>query len=141
LSAGDGPGMPPAPDMYRCYSPAEPHDGTAHVTATLASVTFQPDLVLENVYEAEADRELGARGRYGFSNINLDRGWLGRDMVGIDVGAAVLALDNYLMDNRVRDIFHSLPCVQEGTRRLGFVQRAASAAGAAAEVPALRNAS
>ena len=35
-------------------------------------------------------------------------------MVGIDAGAAVLALDNYLNDNRVRKVFHSIPCVQRG---------------------------
>ena len=31
LSAGDGPGDPPDEDTYRCYAPATPLDGTAHV--------------------------------------------------------------------------------------------------------------
>ena len=66
------------------------------------------------------DPALALRGRYGFSAVNLDHHWVGHDMVGIDAGAAVLALDNYLMNNRVRCVFHSLPCVMPGLQRLGF---------------------
>jgi hypothetical protein len=120
LSAGDGPGDRSAPDRYRVYSPAGLIDGTAHLTASLASVAHAPGAVLENLWEAEQDRQLGARGRYGFSNVNLDRHWVGRDMVGIDAGAAVLALDNYLMADRPRTLFQSLPCVRGGMVRLGF---------------------
>jgi hypothetical protein len=124
LSAGDGPGVPPASDTYRCYAPAEPLDGTAHLTATLASVAHDPSAVLENLRQAEKDRELNSWGRYGFSNLNVDRHWVGRDMVGIDVGAAVLALDNYLMHGRLRRVFHELPCVRRGLERCGFTRAA-----------------
>ena len=41
-------------------------------------------------------------------------------MVGIDAGAAVLALDNLLMPDRVRGTFHQVGCVQRGCERLGF---------------------
>ena len=41
-------------------------------------------------------------------------------MVGIDAGAAVLALDNFLMHNRVRATFSDVPCVRLGIERLGF---------------------
>jgi hypothetical protein len=95
-------------------------DGTAHVTATIASVVHHPEAVLRNIHMA--DEHSGLRGRYGYSNVNLDRDWIGRDMVGIDAGALVLALDNYLMDNRVRDVFHCLPCVQRGLEKLGFTR-------------------
>jgi hypothetical protein len=120
LSAGDGPGDPPAAHTYRCYAPAEPLDGTAHLTATLASVAHQPALVLENLLRA---REVPGSllGRYGFSNVNLDRAWVAGDMVGIDAGAAVLALDNFLADGRVRCFFHQLPYVSNGLRRIGFL--------------------
>jgi hypothetical protein len=138
VSAGDGPAHPPAPDAYRCYTPAEPLDGTAHVTATLASIGQQPELVLENLLAAERGGDLAIRGRYGFSNVNLDRNWISRDIVGIDAGAALLALDNYLVDDRVRSIFHSLPPVQQGLRRLGFAETQAPAT---SSPPALRHAS
>jgi hypothetical protein len=120
LSPGDGPGAPPEMDTYRCYAPGGLIDGTAHLTATLASVAHEPGAVLENLREGE--RHLGglALGRYGFSNINADRGWVGRDMVGIDAGAVVLALDNYLAGGRVRAVSSRLPCVRRGLQRLGF---------------------
>ena len=125
LSAGDGPGDPPARDSYRAYAPGGPIDGTAHLTAAAASVAHDPGPVLENLYQAERDRPLAARGRYGFGNVNLDRNWVGRDMVGIDAGALVLALDNFLAGDRVRAVFHGLPCVAAGCDRLGLAPRPA----------------
>jgi hypothetical protein len=121
LSAGDGPpeGLAET-ETYRLYSPAGPLDGTAHLTATLASVAHHPEGVLRNLHEARHEGTL--LGRYGFSSVNLGRGWAARDMVGIDAGAAVLALDNYLMGHRVRDTFHGLPCVRRALERLGFAR-------------------
>ncbi|HTU88535.1 MAG TPA: glucoamylase family protein [Gemmataceae bacterium] len=121
LSNGDGPDDPPQRDSYRARSPHLPIDGTAQLTDTLAAVAHAPAEVLENLERAEHDHVLRARGRYGFSPVNLDRHWVGQDMVGIDAGAAVLALDNYLMNNRVRRVFHALPCVHHGLQRLGFI--------------------
>lgn len=120
LSNGDGPGDAPQRDSYRARSPHLAVDGTAQLTDTLAAVAHAPAEVLENLERAERDHALAARGRYGFSPINLDHNWVGLDMVGIDAGAAVLALDNYLMNNRVRRVFHALPCVNRGLQRLGF---------------------
>jgi hypothetical protein len=125
LSAGDGPGDAGQRDVYRCYAPSGPIDGTAHLMATLASVAHAPSAVLENLRQAQHDFQRVARGRYGFGNINVDRKWVSRDVVGIDAGAAVLALDNYLVNQRVRRIFQELPCVQRGLGRLGFARVAA----------------
>jgi hypothetical protein len=118
LSAGDGPDEPPLHYAYRCYAPLGPIDGTAHLTAALASCAHVPGAVLENLAQAACENELRPHGRYGLSNINLDRAWFARDMVGIDAGAVVLALDNCLMADRVRTVFHRLPCVQLGLHRL-----------------------
>ncbi len=123
LSAGDGPGNADGPDIYRVYSPAGPVDGTAHLTATLASVTHRPGEVLDNLRAAETDPRLKVRGRYGFSSVNLDSHWVGRDMVGIDAGAVVLAVDNVLHGDRVRTVFHNLPCVGRAVGQLGFRPR------------------
>jgi hypothetical protein len=131
LSAGDGPASSPEGYAYQCYAPGGPIDGTAHVTATLASIAQQPQLVIENLLCAYHDRHRAPLGRYGFSNINVDCGWIGPDMVGIDAGAAVLALDNYLHDNRVRNVFHFLPCIQRGLERAGFRARTIRVARAA----------
>jgi hypothetical protein len=131
LSAGDGPGAPPEDIAYHCYAPAGPIDGTAHITATLASIAQRPNLVAENLERATHEMRWPLLGRYGFSNVNADRGWVGSDMVGIDAGAAVLALDNYLNNHRVRNVFHTLPCVQRGLERSGFCSRSARVAQAA----------
>jgi hypothetical protein len=121
LSAGDGPPAGPGRDYdYRCYAPAGPIDGTAHLTATLASVMHHPEGVMRNLHAARHEGML--LGRYGLSNVNLDRGWAAGDMVGIDAGAAVLALDNVFMGDRVRRVFHELPCVGRALARLGFVR-------------------
>lgn len=127
LSAGDGPDSPPQGYAYRCYTPHGPIDGTAHLTAALASCAYAPDAVLENLAQAARESELRPHGRYGLSNINLDRAWVAEDMVGIDAGAVVLALDNCLMADRVRTVFHRLPCVQLGLHRLRLAPAAASA--------------
>jgi hypothetical protein len=121
LSAGDGPASSPDGFTYRCYAPGGPIDGTAHVT----------ELVLDNLRCAYHDRRWAPLGRYGFSNINTDRGWVGPEMVGIDAGAAVLALDNYLNGDRVRNVFHILPCVRHGLERSGFHSRTVRVARAA----------
>jgi hypothetical protein len=123
LSAGDGPGPPPEPDVYRVYSPTGLVDGTAHLMATAASVAHRPAAVLDNLLEADRDRGLATRGRYGFSSVNLDRGWVAQDMVGIDAGAVVLALDNVLHAGRVRGTFHQIPCVRRALERLRFTPR------------------
>ncbi len=119
ISAGDGPPDDSSPeDTYRVYAPGGLLDGTAHVSATLASVVHHPEAVLRNLHEAR--REGTLLGRYGISSVNLDRGWSARDMVGIDAGAIVLALDNRLVAERVRALFHGLPCVVRALDRLGF---------------------
>jgi hypothetical protein len=120
LSAGDGPGNSPSLDVYRCYAPAEPLDGTAHVSATVPSLVHHPSLVWENLFQATAERTLPLSGRYGFSNVNVDRDWVSQDMVGIDAGAIVLSLDNCLFDDRIRRFFHSIEQVDRGLKRIGF---------------------
>jgi hypothetical protein len=120
LSDGDGPGDPPATDTYRVYGPGARVDGTAHLIATLAAVAYHPDGVLENLHRAEHYQDLPVRGRYGYSNVNVDRRWVARDMIGIDAGATVLAVDNYLTAGRVRAVFQALPCVRRAMGRLKF---------------------
>jgi hypothetical protein len=125
LSAGDGPLNRPPGFAYRAYSPAGPIDGTAHLTAALASVAHVPEAVFRNLHAAWHERRLPLLGRYGLSTVNLDRQWVGPDMVGIDAGAAVLALDNVLHDDRVRATFHSLSPVQRALSHLRPARRAA----------------
>lgn len=109
LSAGDG------PDGYQDYGP-EKIDGTAHVTATIGSLAWAPELVMENIHKALALE--GVSGRYGLSNINLDRGFISPDVVGIDIGMALMACDNLLHGSRIKEAFHSLACIRTAIARL-----------------------
>lgn len=93
LSACDG------PDGYRAYG-APPgfseHDGTVAPLATLASVVFAPDLVLSAAEWMKATYADKIWGRYGFCDaFNVDRDWWDADVIGIDVGAALLMLENH----------------------------------------------
>jgi hypothetical protein len=127
ITAGDGPPETPNQrDKYRGYSPLEELDGTAHITGTIASLEYRPDLVWENLRQAEKLRRLQLRGRYGVANVNLDRSWVSGDTVGIDVGAAILALSNTLNGNQIRGVFHRLVPVQRGIDRLGWMPARAS---------------
>lgn len=118
ISAGDGPCDLPCVDAYRAYSPTDSMDGTVHITATLASIGHSPHLVMPNVKAAESAQWKHIRGRYGYSNVNVDRDFVSRDIVGIDLGAAVLALDNVLHAERVRDVFMRLRPVRLALRRI-----------------------
>lgn len=118
VSAGDGPGEGSS-DAYRSYSMRE-HDGTAHVLSSIAAIEHERDAVFRNIAAADV---LGLRGRYAFSNANLDRAWKSQDVVGIDAGNTAMALDNFLNVNRVRKAFHALPQVKRGLQRLGFCLR------------------
>lgn len=95
LSACDHPG-----GGYEAYG-APPgrvvHDGTVAPWTTVAAVAFTPDLAIESVnYMRE---RFGTRlwGRYGFSDgFNLDKDWFADDVIGIDLGAAILLIENNL---------------------------------------------
>ncbi|MBU6453461.1 MAG: hypothetical protein KGS72_16895 [Cyanobacteria bacterium REEB67] len=130
LSAGDG---PPAAaksestdskseDTYRAYAPGTDVDGTAHVMATLASIDVTPKLVQENIDAAETLKAPKMHGRYGYSNINLDKNWVSKDVVGIDVGVAVIALDNELSGDEVRKLWQALPCSKRAEERLKLLK-------------------
>ncbi|HZP84102.1 MAG TPA: glucoamylase family protein [Chthonomonadaceae bacterium] len=90
LNASDG------PDGYRAYGVLDEEDGTVSPTGAIASLSFTPDLSLaaaRTMYQ-----QYGAKiwGRYGFSNaFNVDRDWYDPDVIGIDLGMALVAIENY----------------------------------------------
>jgi hypothetical protein len=118
LSACDG------PDGYRAYSalPGQAnHDGTIAPWAAVASIVFMPDLSLGtmgHIYQTYGERVWG---RYGFSDaFNVDRNWWGQDVIGIDLGAALLMLENY-RSGLVWSRFMNIPYMQDAMRKAGFV--------------------
>jgi len=91
LNASDG------PSGYMAYgAPDGPEDGTVSPTGAICSITFMPDAataIAQALYE-----KLGTQlwGKYGFANaFNIDHGWYDRHVIGIDLGMALLAIENY----------------------------------------------
>lgn len=96
LSASDG------PKGYRAYAVPGPEDGTISGSAALTSLPFTPELSLamaRKLYE-KARKEATKPGtplwgRYGFCDaFNLDSDWYDPDVIGIDLGMALLAIEN-----------------------------------------------
>jgi hypothetical protein len=93
LTASDG------PDGYQAYG-APPgvarHDGTVAPAAAAGSIVFTPELscaALTTMHTKYGDRIWG---RYGFSDaFNVERGWWGQDVIGIDLGITLLMIENY----------------------------------------------
>jgi hypothetical protein len=90
LNAGDG------PRGYTAYgAPDGPEDGTVSLTGAIASAAF--DAASANEIAHKMKRELGAKiwGRYGFANaFNIGKNWFDSDVIGIDLGMALLAIEN-----------------------------------------------
>ena len=115
LSATDG------PDGYRAYSapPGETlHDGTVAPWAVVAAMPFIDEAADAVVEWRKSQPRLW--GRYGFSSgFNLDRDWFSTEVIGIDLGAAALLLENQ-RSGLVWRLFMQIPEIQAALRKAGF---------------------
>jgi hypothetical protein len=91
LNASDG------PFGYAAYgAPDGPEDGTVSPTGAISSITFTPNAaaaIARGLYE-----KLGTLiwGKYGFGNaFNIDQNWYDQEVIGIDLGMALVAIENY----------------------------------------------
>jgi hypothetical protein len=118
ITASDG------PDGYRGYAPfgiGDPTDGTVAPTAPIGSIIFTHKESL-HAMQAMYDRYRSRIwGRYGFSNaFNVDRDWWDKDVIGIDLGMALLAIENYRTGS-VWKMFLRRPEIQRGLQRAGLL--------------------
>ena len=59
-------------------------------------------------------------GRYGFSDgYNLDRNWWDKDVIGIDTGCTLLAIENH-RTGLVQKLFMKHPSAGLALKRIGF---------------------
>ena len=89
LNACDG------PDGYSAYGVPSPEDGTVSPTGAIASLQFTPDLSLAagNAMHAKYGDKIW--GKFGFTDsFNVDKNWYGPDVIGIDLGMVLLAIEN-----------------------------------------------
>lgn len=120
----------PPPVGYGANWPAPGHDdGTVAPTAMLAGIVFVPNqsqAALGNLWARHRDQLWG---RYGFSNaFNVDKNWYDTDVIGIDLGMMLLAIENA----RTGQIWHLLrpdPVIAQGLQAAGFQERQAEKRG------------
>ncbi len=90
LNASDG------PDGYQAYGVPQPDDGTLSPTGAIAAIIFDEGAATSaamRIYQLH-----GAKiwGKYGFANaFNPSRSWHDSDVIGIDLGMALLAIENH----------------------------------------------
>lgn len=95
ISASDG------PKGYRAYRGpgskiGDAEDGTLCPTAAISSVMFTPQLSQEAAEMMYARYGVQLWGRFGFANaFNVGRNWYDSDVIGIDLGMALIALENH----------------------------------------------
>ena len=94
-------------------------NGTLAPPAALASVLFTPK---ESIAAAESflRKYPKAYGRYGFSSgINPSRKWIGPDVIGIDQGQMMLAIEA-ARDGLPQRLFMGHPVIKRGLARIGL---------------------
>jgi hypothetical protein len=97
-------------------------DGTVSVWNTAASVVFAPDLVTAAINHMDSEFPQ-LRGRYGFCGaFNLDQNWFAPDVIGIDLGAALLMIENYRSEFVWRE-FMKIEAIRRGMERAGFTAK------------------
>jgi len=96
------------------------HDGTIAPYSALASVPFAPRhciALARHLRRSHADKLWG---RYGFSSaFNVSRNWWSKDVVGIDLGCAVLMIENY-RTGLVWKLCSRVEALSRGLRAAGF---------------------
>ncbi len=114
LNASDG------PDGYRAYGVLDDEDGTVSPTGAAAAILTDKKLALsavEAIYARYGDKLWG---RYGFGNaFNVDRNWYDEDVIGIDLGMALLAIENS-RGGKVWHLLGSHEAVKRGWKAAGF---------------------
>ena len=85
-----------APDGYRAYSaPGSDEDGTLSPTGAIAALLFTPEAAQAAGQAMYARVKAKCWGRYGFGDaFNLDKDWYDKDVIGIDLGMALLAIED-----------------------------------------------
>jgi len=124
LTAGDG------ESGYTVYGEAEPAlsepdgthglDGTVLPTAPGASVMFAPEICIPALKFMRQTYGSKVWGRYGLAGaFNIDHDWYAPDVIGIDIGAMILSIENYRTGRPWR-YFMRNSAIRRGIRLAGF---------------------
>ena len=115
LNASDG------PDGYAAYGVIDsPANGTISPTGAISAILFVPALALSIARLLYSRTEYPLWGIYGFVNaFNIDRNWFDRDVIGIDLGMALLSIENY-RSGLIWALMNNSPSAARTWRAAGF---------------------
>lgn len=123
LSAADGPG-----DMYMIFgfppgTPYSPTDGTIVPYAIAGSLPFSPPHVIRALRKLYDDFRDVAWGKYGLADsINPTLDFVARDMIGIDAGTILLAIENH-RSGMIWKLFMRSPWIRKFTQTIPWTIR------------------
>lgn len=96
-------------------------NGTISPTGAIAIVMYDPKVAVSTA-ESLAKNFPGSMGRYGFANgINPTRRWIDPDVIGIDLGMELLAIEN-ARDGLPNKLSMANPINANGMKALGFTR-------------------
>ena len=108
------------PDGYKAFAAPGDEDGTVSPTGAIAALLFEPQLA-RRAGQAMVTR-YGDKiwGRYGFADaFNVDRDWYDPDVIGIDLGMALLAIED-ARTGLPWKLLAAHPCLRRAWQRAGF---------------------
>jgi hypothetical protein len=115
ISAGDSPKGYIGPALV-----ATELDGTLWPTAALAALPSIPRELEQDLMKWRASKTWQrVSGDYGLSPFNLDKEWVGDDLIGIDIGSFYLSLANY-RNGTIWKLWMKHPVAVNAFRRLGI---------------------
>jgi hypothetical protein len=95
-------------------------DGTIAPYASISSIPFAPEIVLQTIRSMSERYGEKILGKYGFVDaFNPTAGWYDDDYLGIDQGPLLIMIENF-RTGLVWDFVMKDPIIQKGLSRLGF---------------------
>lgn len=108
------------PDGYGASEAPGHEDGTVSPTGAIAAIMAAPDLAKPAAQALYTHYGEKLWGRYGFGNaFNVDRDWYDPDVIGIDLGMALLAIENHRTGLPWK-LIRTHPATQRAWKRAGF---------------------
>jgi hypothetical protein len=110
------------PEGYGAANPVNGEDdGTITPTGIAASVHHLPDAATKALKVLRTQYDEKIWGRYGFSNaLNISQNWYDKDVIGIDLGMALLAIENQ-RSGFVWKTMQKHPVIKKGLQKAGIV--------------------
>ncbi|MFH0948652.1 MAG: glucoamylase family protein [Elusimicrobiota bacterium] len=118
LGATDG----PPNGEYHAYGIGD-HDGTVALSNLFTAITERPTEVKKSIRELYTVHTSTLWGKYAFCDSYNTQGsvWRNPDVVGLQQGAVIIAIENYRSNNSIKDTFTGIPYIQNAFTALGFI--------------------